>query len=163
MAKRRAFGSPEVAAVFAAYPENVRARLLHLRQLIFDVASRTAGVGRLEETLKWGQPSYLTTETKSGSLVRIDQVSSQDGRYAIYFHCQTTLVDTFREMFRGVFEFGGNRCIVFGAGDDVPVKELRHCIAMALTYHRNKTRIRSRPQSRRTTHRSSVGPDKARR
>ena len=32
-----------------------------IRGLIFDVAKdHTDGVGRLEETLKWGEPSYLT-------------------------------------------------------------------------------------------------------
>ena len=109
-----------------------------LRQLNFDVASRTDGVGELEETLKWGQPSYLTTQTKSGSLVRIDQIKSHEGKYAMYFHCQTTLVDTFKEMYRGQLEFGGNRSIIFNEKDKLPVKALSHCISMALTYHLNK-------------------------
>jgi hypothetical protein len=132
------FENSAVAAVFEAYPKALKTKLLFLRQLIFDVASQTAGVGELEETLKWGQPSYLTTESKSGSLIRIDQIKSQTGKYAMYFHCQTTLVDTFKEMYRGKFEFGGNRSIIFSVEDAVPVKELRHCISMALTYHLNK-------------------------
>ena len=94
MTKRKNIENPEVAAVFGAYPKEVKQKLLFLRQLIFDVASRTDGVGELKETLKWGQPSYLTTQTKSGSLVRIDQIKSQTGKYAMYFHCQTTLIDT---------------------------------------------------------------------
>ena len=36
------------------------------------------------------------------------------------------------------FKFGGNRSIDFRLDDDVPVKELKQCIALALTYHRNK-------------------------
>ncbi len=138
MTKRKNIKNPEVTAVFDTYPKKVKLKLLFLRQLIFDVASKTNGVGDLEETLKWGQPSYLTTETKSGSLVRIDQIKSRKGKYAMYFHCQTTLVDTFKEMYRGVFEFGGNRSIIFSEKDKIPVKELRHCISMALTYHLNK-------------------------
>lgn len=109
-----------------------------LRQLIFDVASRTDGVGKIEETLKWGQPSYLTTQSRSGSLIRIDQIKSQVGKYAMYFHCQTTLVDTFKEMYRGVFEFEGNRSILFSVKDKLPAEALRQCISMALTYHLNK-------------------------
>ncbi len=135
------YGSPEVAAVFATYPKAVKTKLLFLRQLIFDVASKTDGVLELEETLKWGQPSYLTTQSKSGSLIRIDQIKSQEGGVAIYFHCQTTLVDTFKEMFRDVFKFGGNRSILFDKTDKIPVKELHHCIALALTYHLNKKRM----------------------
>lgn len=138
MAKLKKIEKPEVAEVFEIYPKEVRTRLLFLRQLIFDVASKTEGVGELEETLRWGQPSYLTAQSKSGSLIRIDQIRSQHGKYAMYFHCQTTLVDTIKEMFRDEFEYEGNRAIVFGTTDQVPVKELRHCISLALTYHLNK-------------------------
>ena len=138
MARQNAIESPEVAAVFDTYPKEIKSKLMFLRQLILDVASRTTGVGELEETLKWGQPSYLTTQTKSGSLIRIDQIKSQEGTYAMYFHCQTTLVDAFKEMYRSRFEFGGNRSIIFRVQDKVPVKELSHCVSMALTYHLNK-------------------------
>lgn len=133
--KQKTFGNAEVAAVFDAYPKVVKTKLMFLRQLIFDVASETDGVGELEEALRWGQPSYLTTKSKSGSLIRIDQIKSQEGKYAMYFHCQTTLVDTFKEMFRDEFKFEGNRAILFDENDEVPVKELRHCISLALTYH----------------------------
>ena len=59
----------------------------------------------------------------------------------MYFHCQTTLVDTFKEIFRDDFKFEGNRAIVFEKTDQVPVKELRHCISLALTYHLNKKSV----------------------
>src|SRR3982750_102276 len=78
-----------VEAAFEAYPRPVKAKLLALRRLILDTAKATRGVGALEETLKWGQPSYLTPATKSGSTIRIDQVKPEPGQYAVYFHCQT--------------------------------------------------------------------------
>lgn len=112
-----------------------------LRQLILDVAAETKGVGPLEETLKWGQPSYLTARSGSGSTIRIDRVKSQNGQYAMYFHCQTTLVDTFRETYRGEFRFEGNRSIVFDEDDEIPVEALSHCISLALTYHLRKPRV----------------------
>src|SRR5262249_18997440 len=90
---------PAVAAAFSSYPKGVRARLLALRKLILDTARATEGVGPVEETLKWGQVSYLTSESRSGSTIRIDQVKSEPGRYALYFHCQTNLVETFRELY----------------------------------------------------------------
>ena len=99
MTKRKKIENPEVAAVFQTYSKEVKSKLMFLRQLVFDVASETEGVGKLEETLKWGQPSYLTTQSKSGSLIRISQMKSREGKYAMYFHCQTTLVDTFKEMY----------------------------------------------------------------
>ena len=129
-----------VEAVFKAYPQPARAKLLALRRLILDTARTTEGVGRIDEALKWGQPSYLTPETKSGSTVRIDHVDGK--QYAIYFHCQTDLVETFRELYPRL-RYGGNRCILLDAEEKLPEQELRHCVALALTYHlkkRNTTR-----------------------
>jgi hypothetical protein len=135
---RAGISDPAVDAVFHAYPKPVRAKLLALRQLIFDTAKSTKGVGALQETLKWGQPSYLTTETKSGSTIRIDRVKSEANRYAVYFHCQTDLVATFRELYPRELSYGGNRSILLNAEDDIPAPALRHCVALALTYHLNK-------------------------
>ena len=137
--KRRAgFSDPAVDAVFSAYPKPLKAKLLALRRLIFDTAKTTKGVGALHETLKWGQPSYLTTETKSGSTIRIDRVKSATNRYAVYFHCQTDLVETFRELYPKELRYGGNRSILLNAEDELPEPALRHCLALALTYHLNK-------------------------
>jgi hypothetical protein len=48
------FQNAAVARVFEAYPPRMRRKLLALRRLIFDTAASTEGVGKLEETLKWG-------------------------------------------------------------------------------------------------------------
>jgi Domain of unknown function (DU1801) len=142
--KFRKFGDPAVAAIFAGYSANVRRKLLVLRQLIFDAASAIEGVGELKETLRWGEPSYLTMQTRSGSMVRIN-AKGLEGGYAMYFHCQTNLVETFRDRYADKFTFEKNRAIVFENGDAVPVKELRPCIALALTYHRDRSgRVKSR-------------------
>ena len=126
-----------VATVFDAYPGPIKAKLKALRRLIFETAKTTNGVGTLEETLKWGQPSYLTAETKSGSTIRIDQVKEAEGQYAVYFHCQTDLVETFRELYPEL-RYSGNRAILLDAGEKLPEAALRHCIALALTYHARK-------------------------
>jgi hypothetical protein len=126
--------------VFDAYPPRLRTRLLALRRLILDVAAETDGVGEIEETLRWGQPSYLTSRSRSGSLIRIDRVKSGDGAYAVYFHCQTNLVPGFRKRFGDAFTFEGNRAIVFEEEDEIPLAELRDCIARALTYRRRTRR-----------------------
>lgn len=145
--------NPEVAAVFKSYPSAVKRKILFLRQLIFKVASETEGVGVLEETLKWGQPSFLTTQSKSGSLIRIDQDKANPRQYAMYFHCQTTLVDSFKEMHRGKFKFGGNRSIIFAQDTKIPIKELSHCISMALTYYLDKKQARRVSTKRERTRR----------
>lgn len=135
----------EVAAVFGKYPERMREKLMFLRQLIIETAATTEGVGELEETLKWGEPSYLTPQTKSGSTVRIDWKKRKEDEYAMYFKCTTTLVESFREKYPTEFKYGGNRSIIFNEADEVPVEELKDCIAMALTYHlRKKTKKRKK-------------------
>lgn len=129
------FGDPRVAATFKAYLPEVRARLMALRETIFDVAATTDGVGVLTETLKWGQPSYLTEETGSGTTVRIDRLKGDSGGYAVYFHCRSGLIGQFRELYPDTFAFDGKRAIRFGPEDRPPLGALRHCLALALTHH----------------------------
>jgi len=131
------FANAEVAKVFEAYPADVRRKLLALRELILRTASSTEGVGELEETLKWGEPAYLTSKSKSGSTIRIDWKKARPDEYAMYFNCQTTLVETFRTLFPAEFQFEGNRAIVFKVSEAVPADSLAFCVAAALTYHRS--------------------------
>ncbi len=127
------FTNSAVQAVFDSYPPALRKKLLALRQLVLDTAASTEGVGAIDETLRWGEPAYVT-QNKKGSTVRIDRKKGLDS-YAIYFNCNTTLVDTFRSMFPHSFHFEGNRALVFDAKDALPKEELAFCIGMALTYH----------------------------
>jgi hypothetical protein len=132
------FADPSVKAVFDAYPPKLRAKLLALRDLIFATAKAAADIGPLTETLKWGQPSYLTAASGSGTTLRIDRVKSVDNQYALYVHCQTNLVTTFRAHYPRKFSFAGNRGIVFSLDDKIDTEALRHCVGLALTYHRRK-------------------------
>ena len=140
--KRAAAEGPAVDAVFDACPKPARTKLLALRRLIFDAAKATKGVGTLEETLKWGQPSYLTPETGSGSTIRIDRVKSAANQVAVFFHCQTDLVETFRELYPKL-SYSGNRAILLDADEKLPEAELRHCVGLALTYHLRKRKWRN--------------------
>jgi hypothetical protein len=93
----------DVAAAFAAFPAHVRARLLEARDLIFEIAAGIEGVGPLEETLKWGEPAYLTETTGSGSTIRLGRSRSSERQCAVLFNCRTTLVDDFRNRFPDAF------------------------------------------------------------
>jgi len=130
------FTNPAVAQVFEAYPPQVRGKMLALRELVLRTAAKTSGVGPLEETLKWGEPAYLTTQSKSGSTVRMDWKAKRPEQYSMYFNCQTKLVETFKTLFPKDFQFEGNRAIVFKLADAVPLDSLAFCVAAALTYHR---------------------------
>lgn len=123
---------------FDSYPEHIRPKMDALRSLILEVAAMTTGVGEIEETLKWGEPSFLTSETKSGSTIRIDWKPKSPEQYALFFNCKTTLVDSFRTIFPDAFKLAGNRAIIFSLDDVIPEKELGLCISMALRYHLDK-------------------------
>ena len=129
------FNNSDVAEVFDAYPDKIREKLMLLRQLVFETASEIDDVGEVEETLKWGEPSYLV---KGGSTIRMDWKKSKPTQFAMYFHCKTKLVDTFKELYNNKLKFEGNRAIIFGENDQIPVDELKHCIYLSLTYHSKK-------------------------
>ena len=132
------FARPEVAAVFSHYPDTVRAVMLAVRELIFDVAAGIPAVGLMDETLKWGEPAYLTPASRSGSTVRIDWKPRTPEVCGIYFNCQTDLVERFRTLFGDVLTFEGNRAVLVALGRPLPVPALHLCIAAALTYHSDK-------------------------
>ncbi len=126
---------PKVKAVFNGYPIVVREQLSNLRNLVLETATEIEGVEKLEETLKWGEPSYLT---KYGSTIRMDWKEKKSDQFAIYFKCTSKLVPTFKTIYGDTFNFEGNRAIVFKLRDTIPKAQLKHCIALALTYHKVK-------------------------
>lgn len=126
---------PGVRPAFDRVPAAARRRLLELRGLILATASDTDGVGRLVETLKWGEPAYLPRRPRIGTTIRINAHRRSWTQVAMCVHCQTTLVADFRARYPDTLRFEGNRAILLDVDTPLPVRELRHCIALALTYH----------------------------
>ena len=110
---------------FGSYPSHVRPRLEELRTLVLDVASNTDEAGKTEETLKWGEPSYLTSGTKSGTTIRIDWKEKYPEQYAVYVNCNTSLIDSYSSLFPNVFSFEGNRAIVFSINEKAHNQKLK--------------------------------------
>lgn len=127
-----------VRKTFDTYPPAARAILLRLRDLVFETADGLEGVGPLTETLKWGEPSYLTEATKSGTTLRL--APSKDGEgVSLFVNCRTTLVDEWRARFGDDLTLIGARELRLDLASPVPDAILRQCIAMALTYHQRKS------------------------
>lgn len=125
----------EVSRAFDAYPAPIRRRLLEVRSLIFATAKASDAVGNLTETLKWGEPAYLTEDTGSGSTIRLGRVKDTDAHAAVLFNCKTTLVDTFRERFADEFEYRDNRALLLKVSGALPKRPVAICLSLALTYH----------------------------
>lgn len=118
--------------LFRMLPEIPKRRLLELRELIFDAASDLELENtQIEETLKWGEPSYLSPK---GSTIRMGWNEKDPDFYRLFFHCQTSLIETFRTLFPHL-EFEGNRAIRLSVAENIEVAALRKCIQLALTYH----------------------------
>lgn len=135
MGKLKLKTNPKVDEIFSNYPDKVRKKMQYLRALVIETAEETEGVDELEETLKWGEPSFVT---ENGSTFRMDWKEKTPEQYAMYFQCTSRLVDSFRMVFDHKFHFEGKRAIVFQLNQKIPVMELKECIKAALTYHKVK-------------------------
>lgn len=120
----------EVQHKLNSYPEHIRPLLLKLRSLILEIAD-TQDLGPVEETLKWGEPSYAT---KGGSPVRFDWKPKYPDHYFIFFNCNTKLIETFRLLHADILQFEGNRAIVLEVKAPLPTQVIRHCLERALKY-----------------------------
>jgi hypothetical protein len=116
----------------------MKTALMSLRDLVLNTARSTDGIGPIEEALRWGQLSFITAQTRSGSTIRIDALRSDPKKYAVYVHCQSGLINEFRNRYPNEMTYVDQRSIVFTLGQPLPVAELRHCISLALTYHLRK-------------------------
>jgi hypothetical protein len=129
---------PRVETVFANYPDFVQDKMRYLRELVIETAEEMGDLVVLEETLKWGEPSFVT---KNGSTLRMDWKEKTPDQYAMYFQCTSRLVDTFRLVFDHKFHYEGKRAIVFQLNQKIPKLELKECIKASLRYHKVKDQM----------------------
>ncbi len=114
---------------FDALAPDVREALEDAVELIADVARSDAGIGALEGSVKWGQPS-IATRPKTGTPIRLGAVKS--GEAALFVQCTTTLVADWAS---ADLRFEGSRAVLLEGADPVA---LRGFVRAALTYHIHK-------------------------
>lgn len=131
----RIISQPQVQVAFESYPIEIKSKLTHLRRLILETASDIDSIDEIEETLKWGEPSYLV---KNGSTIRLGWKPSIPNKYGLYFNCNSSLVPTFKILFNKFFRYEKNRAIIFDISENVPEQKLKECIELALRYHKLK-------------------------
>ena len=135
MTKLKINTDPAFKKKLATYPDSVRDKMHFLRDLVIETAQEQEGITELEESLKWGEPSFLT---KNGSTLRMDWKEKTPEQYAMYFKCTSRLVETFKMVYGDQFRYQKNRAIVFDLEQKVPAKELKKCIKATLLYHKVK-------------------------
>lgn len=122
-----------VQSTFDSYPAAARKRLSQIRNLIYEIAQDLDT--HVEETLKWGEPAYLP---KGGSTVRLAWKASNPNVCTIFVHCQTRLVETYREIYPDAFDYEGKRAVHIPLQGKLEKGPLRHCLTLAMTYHKVK-------------------------
>ncbi|MDD1779823.1 DUF1801 domain-containing protein [Enterovibrio sp. ZSDZ35] len=118
---------------FMSYPEGIREQLLLVRKQIYAVAEKLDK--NVEESLKWGQPSYVV---KGGTAIRIDWAESHPDHISLLFNCQTQLIETFREVMPKAFIYEGNRSALLRINEVLSNESVQKCIAVAFTYKARK-------------------------
>lgn len=117
-----------------SYPDKARTFASEIRSLIY-AAAEHEGIYPIEESLKWGEPSF---KAPSGSPIRMDWKPNNPDIFFVFFNCNTTLVETFREIYGSELKFEGKRAIVLDISQKIPKSVLRHCLSLALRYHKIK-------------------------
>lgn len=119
---------------FNSYPAQAQQQLHALRQLILTIAAEHA-LGHVEESIKWGEASFLV---QGGSAIRVDWKAKDPEFVKLFFHCQTRLVATFREIYPAELRYEGNRAVLIPLTANIQQLPLAHCILLALRYHQLK-------------------------
>ena len=108
-----------------------------MRDIAFAAALSQPEIGPLTETLKWGEPSYLTQASKTGGTLRIWRTRG-DEKPALFVNCQTRLIERFRDIYPTAFDYRDNRAAVLKTSAEEVAEPLKHCMVLAFTYHRWK-------------------------
>ena len=123
----------EVQVAFERFDGAVRETLLRVRAMIYAEAAELPQIGRLAETLKWGQPAYLTPDRKAATTLRLG--APKTGGAAVFTHCQSSVMAEVQALAGPSVRFEGNRALLLQAGAALPEAALRHLSRRALTYH----------------------------
>lgn len=126
------FQSEAVAKAFDDFEPKVGAALLELRELVFVVAAEIDRLAGVEESLKWGQPSYAP-KPKTGTPIRLGLTKSGDPTLLV--HCQTSLVADLEADNAHGLRTTDNRAVILPEHGVMDHPGLRGFVRAALTYH----------------------------
>ncbi|MGE8720984.1 DUF1801 domain-containing protein [Leptospira terpstrae] len=115
-------------------------KFMEIRNWIYEISQANDQIGEIEECIKWGQPSFLTPITKSGSTIRIGKVN--DAEFALFFNCKTTIAQEIAIEFPEL-KCDGKRALYFAANQKLAKTKVISCLQKALLYHKRKSEIYS--------------------
>tara|TARA_R110002094_G_scaffold23868_14_gene36157 strand:- start:1518 stop:1952 length:435 start_codon:yes stop_codon:yes gene_type:complete len=121
------------------WSEPAQQKLWHCRAMFHEIAEK-AGVGALDETLKWGQPSWRPTKPRTGSTLRMDWNPKFPDRLSLFVDCKTDLAARMQTLYPDLPENDGQRHLAIDLYAPLPEQAITHLADMTFTYHRTKAR-----------------------
>lgn len=118
----------DIQVLYSKYSALEKQKLTEMQDLIHKVADESDI--DITESVKWGQLSFATP---NGTPIRIDKFS--DTQVALFVHCQTDLIETWRSLFSDTLQFSKNRAIIISLDEPLPEEQLKICIDQAFNYH----------------------------
>lgn len=127
------FPSEEVSSYYFNLTPMMLEKFMEIRNWIYELSEKDQRIGEIEECLKWGEPSFLTPKTKSGSTIRIAKVNEFE--FALYFNCKTTIAKEIAMEFPE-WNCDGKRALYFSVTKKLSKPKLIVCLKKALLYHK---------------------------
>ncbi|MFK7835058.1 MAG: hypothetical protein AB8B60_02450 [Sulfitobacter sp.] len=121
----------------ALWSEPAQAALWTCRTLFHEIAEEN-DLGPLDETLKWGQPSWRPTRPRTGSTLRMGWSAAHPDRLSFFVDCKTDLASRMRDMYPDLPQNDGRRQLGIDLGKDLPLQAVSHMAQMTLAYHLRK-------------------------
>jgi len=128
------FSNADIAAKFATYSEGARQMLLTIRAWVFELANDKVKVGKIDESLKWGEPAWRP-KSGSGTTIRADWKAKSPDQVMIFFDCKTDLIDRTRSLLSADLTCEGNRAIILPINSPLPEDAIKTALGWALSYH----------------------------
>ncbi|TGK82630.1 hypothetical protein EHQ24_10915 [Leptospira noumeaensis] len=127
------FPSEEISSYYFNLTPVMFDLFMEIRTWIYELSKSDEKIGEIEECLKWGEPSFLTPKTKSGSTIRMAKVNEFE--FALYFNCKTTIAQEIAMEFPEL-NCDGRRAVYFSVSKKLSKAKLIACLKKALLYHK---------------------------
>ncbi|MFT6674686.1 MAG: hypothetical protein ACJAVM_000869 [Sulfitobacter sp.] len=126
--------------LIAKWPGPAQQGLWACRAIFHDVAAQ-AGIGVLEESLKWGQPSWRPQRPRTGSTLRISWDAATPQILPLFVDCKTDLAARMQTLYPDLAANDGRRRIGFDLHGALPAQAIAHLAQMTFCYHLKRPAI----------------------
>jgi hypothetical protein len=124
-------------SVVTPWSDQARATLWACRNIFFDVA-QDAGIGPLDETLKWGQPAWRPRRARTGSTLRMGWSAAKPAHLLLFVDCKTDLASRMRDLYPEMVENDGRRQMAVDLDHPLPEQAIAHLAQMTFCYHQSR-------------------------